>query len=494
MTQRLLLPNPVYLTFVVSLVLSAIAVWFNPVIAKDTAFYFDVAQTFNQYGLRAAFEEFDWPWLSVLFGMTHMLTGLPWETIGRLWTAFFMAGSCALMVSLMARRVPEATWWAVLVVLAMPAFNGFRGDILREHGCWAFSVLAMWLAFEWDARGGWMRALAMQAAVLAVALFRLEAIALMLALVLWRLAYVRQPDGRLRLAQAALLPVLVGVSGIFALLIQDAVLTSRLRTNLFHYLNPRQLFASFTGAAQQFGLTLPKWSQDEAGTMLFFALLGTLIWRFVSLLGPFAMPLLFRDGWRAWHTYWQRFAPMALALALYFGVMLVFFVQALFINSRYAALLNWMAVPLAVLAILGVARRFPRAVKMMVVASVAMMLVNVISLSAKKTHYIDAGNWFARHVERFDDDIYFDDHRIAWYAGWGYRGAPLTRESALGEAAAGVRYYALEARPDDPWLAEWLARYPERRVLAQFANRKGATVVIIGRCAETPTASVCQMP
>jgi len=151
--------NPVWLTFVASLVLSAIAVQFEVTIAKDTALYFDVARTFNEDGLRAAFARFNWPWMSVLFGVTQTLTGLPWEVIGRLWTALFMATGCALMVSLIARRAPQTAWWAVLVVLAMPAFNGFRGDILREHGSWCFSVLAMWLAFEWDRHGGWVRAL-----------------------------------------------------------------------------------------------------------------------------------------------------------------------------------------------------------------------------------------------------------------------------------------------------------------------------------------------
>jgi len=86
--QRL---GPVRLTFLASLVLSAIAVQFNPIIGKDTAFYFDAASTFNEHGLRAAVELFNWPWLSVLFGLTQSLTGLPWELIGRLWTALFMA-------------------------------------------------------------------------------------------------------------------------------------------------------------------------------------------------------------------------------------------------------------------------------------------------------------------------------------------------------------------------------------------------------------------
>jgi len=493
-TLRLQSLNPVWLTFFVSLALSAIAGQFEVTIAKDTAFYFDVARTFNEDGLRAAFGRFNWPWMPALFGVTQTLTGLSWEVIGRLWTALFMATGCALMVSLMARRVPQAVWWAMLVVLAMPAFNQFRGDILREHGTWCFSVLAMWLAFEWEARGGWARALAMQAAVLGAALFRLEAIALMPALVLWRVVLVRQPDGVLRLVQAALLPVLVASGGLLAMLMLDAVLMSRVNGYFFYFLNPYRLFANFTRLSEQFGGLLRKWSVDDAGKIIFFGMFATVVWTFIRLLGPFAVPFLFRDGWRAWREYWQRFTPMALALVLYFGVMLVFFIQSLFINSRYSALMNVMAVPLAVLAMMNVARRFPRAVKVLVAACVVVMLVNVISLSAKKTHYVAAGQWLAQHVER-TDNIYFDDYRMSWYAGWGFMQSPMTREEALSDArAATLHYFALEAKPDEQWLIEWLARYPERRVLAQFANRKGATVVIIGTCVDTPTAPVCQTP
>jgi len=170
-------------------------------------------------------------------------------------------------------------------------------------------------------------------------------------------------------------------------------------------------------------------------------------------------------------------------------------VHQLFINNRYSALLHWMAVPLAVLAMMGFARRFPRAVKALIALAVVMMLANVISLSAKKTHYVAAGNWLAQHAKR-NTDVYFDDYRIAWYAGWGYTKLGVgSREEALhGAHAATLRYLGLEAKPDEPWLLDWLARYPERRVLAQFANRKGATVVIIGSCADAPSAPLCQTP
>jgi len=488
--------NPIALTFFASLVLSAIAAQFEVTIAKDTAFYFDVAQTFNDHGLRATFARFDWPWMSILFAVAHSLTGLPWEAIGRLWTMLFMALACSLMVSVIARRVPGSVWWAVLVVLAMPAFNQYRGDIFREHGMWCFSVLALWLAASWDKQGGWLRAQAMHVAVLLAALFRLEAVVLMPALILWRLVEIKQPDGMLRLVQVAVLPALVGMAGLLAVLTLDATLTARLQWYLLNLLSPQKLFASFVQLEQQLGEMLRFGTVEDAGIIILFGFLATLIWKFIRLLGPFTVPFLFRGSWQAWRGYWQQFMPFTLAWVLYFGVMMVFFVQSLFVNGRYASYLNLLAVPLATLAAMTLAKRFPRAGKALVVAGVVVMLTNVISLSAKKTHYIDAARWLAQYAER-TDDAYFDDYRMSWYAGWGFKhgSTTLPRAEALGEEhAASLRYYLIEAKPDAPWLAEWLARYPERRILAQFANRKGASVVIIGTCADAPTAPVCQTP
>jgi len=490
--------NPIGLTFLVSLVLSVIAAQFEATVAKDTAFYFDVAQTFNEHGARAAFARFDWPWMSILFGATQTLTGLPWEVIGRLWTMLFMALGCALMVSLIARRVPGSAWWAVLVVLAMPAFNQYRGDVFREHGMWCFSVMALWLAASWDEHGGWLRAQAMYIAVFFAALFRLESVVLIPALVLWRLIQVHKPDGVLRLAQVTILPVLAGMLGLFALLTLDMALTARLHGYLFNFLDPQKLIANFAYITRQFGGLLRYGAGKNADVIVFFGFLGLLVWSFIRLLGLFAVPFLFHNAWRAWRTYWQYFAPMALTMALYFGVLMVFFIQAAFINSRYISYLNLLAVPLATLALMEFAKRFSRAGKVLVAVGVVVVFANVISLSAKKTHYIEAAQWLAQHANR-TEDAYFDDTRISWYAGWGvlhiHGETGLLREDALSEEhAARLRYYIIETKPDEPWLIEWLARYPERRILAQFANRKGASVVIIGTCADTPTAPVCQAP
>ncbi|MFZ6046094.1 hypothetical protein ACFW0H_08210 [Pseudomonas sp. CR3202] len=472
--------RPAHWAFIGSLLLSWIAVGFEVTIAKDAAFYMDAAQVFVDQGLAATLATFNWPWFSILVGITHALTGLPMETTGYLWCALLMAGTCALLVDMVSSRIPGSGGWACLVVLAMPAFNGFRNDILREFGFWFFSILALWLALRWEARGGWGRGFLISVVVALAALFRLEAVMLMAALCLWLLPGLGTTLGRKRFLQLILLPSLlmaVAVGGLFA---TDHLPLARIQYYLL-LLDPRTMFANFSAAAEQLGSNiLQKYSADDAGLILLVGFIATALLKFAKLLGPFCVPFLFRDGWRCLRDYLKGFSALAWAWVLYFGVLLIFFMQQMFINGRYVSFLNLLAVPLAVLAMQALSRRFPRAIRGLVVVAVLVMLGNVISLSAKKTHYIEAGHWLAQHIER-TDAIYYEDPRIGYYAGWGYRLPSLTREQAMNdEHFAEFRYFLIEEKADEPWVQKWLARR-ELKVLAQFANKKNATVLVIGK-------------
>jgi len=259
--------NPTLLAFFASLLLSLIAFQFEVTVGKDAALYLDVAKSFNEEGLRSLFNRFNWPWFSLLLAISHNLTGLALETLGYLWTALFMAICCALWVDILVRRVPGSAGWALLVVLAMPAFNQFRGDILREHGFWCFSTLALWLALRWDECGGWKLALLMQVSVLLAALFRLEAIVLMPALVLWRFFNIRTQDGWRRFIQITLPSALLALGGLFALLTLDNHLLNRV-TYYLGLIKPENILIQFNRVSEKIADLLEKYSADDAGKVI----------------------------------------------------------------------------------------------------------------------------------------------------------------------------------------------------------------------------------
>ncbi len=473
---RIIDEYPVWLAFFGSLLLSLIAVMGTVTVGRDAALYIDVAQQVTEQGPDVAWAAFDWPWFSLLLAATHSILRLPLELSAYLWCGLFFAGTSALMVDCVRQRSPDITRWACLVMLAMPAVNAFRNDIIRECGFWFFCTLALWLALRWHARGGWLRAAFIHMAIVAAALFRLEALLLIPALALWQLPGLWSSSRRLSFFQFSLLPVL----GLLVVSVTGVLLSARVVLYL-DMIEPHGVFASFQMLCDQFANSLiNKYSQDEAGRIIFFGILATLTITFVKLMGPFAVPFILRRNWGVLGIYWRDYRPFAWAALLYLVVLVLFFIKQQFMNARYMSFLNLLFVPVLAMGLAAFAREFPRLGKGLVVLALLVMLSNVISTGAGKTHYIEAGRWMSAHVES-DAPTYFTDGRISYYAGRGYVMPVLTQEEAISPAHAGdYRYFVIEAKGDEPWLNEWLAAH-KLRILEHFANRKGATVVVIGR-------------
>jgi len=474
--QRL---SPVHLAFWGSLLLSWIAVSGETTLSKDAALYIDLARSFFDQGAAQTLQRFNWPWFAWLLGVTHWLTGIPLETCGYLWCALLLAGTCALLVDCVLQRAPHASYWAVLVVLAMPSFNVFRGDILREYGFWFFSVLALWLALRWELRGGWWRASGIQLAIFTAALFRLEALMLSAAVSLWLLPELRSRSGWLRLLQLNLLPILCLIFVLLWLLGSHGA--SQKRVNAFlKLLSPSGLVLAFQTLTEQFSGTLKaKYSKDDAGQIIFFGLLAAILFKFIKILGPFMLPFLVRKSWGTLATYRQKFAPFMWAWLLYLVVLMVFFIQQQFINSRYVSFLDLLAVPLVAIAAAVFAGTFPRLGKLLMVLALLVMLDNVISLGAKKTHYIEAGHWLAQNIDSADQ-VYAQDPRMIYYAGWVYPRKTVSLAKAMSpEGLERYRYYLVEADEQEPWLQDWMSKQG-KKVLAKFSNRRGDTVVVLG--------------
>lgn len=470
---------PPALVFLASLLLSLVAISGEVTVGKDAAFYLDIAQQVLAKGPGMAFQAFSWPWFSLLLAATHWLFGVSLELAAYLWCAFFMAGTCALLVALTQRFLSGSAYWACLVVLSVPAFNQFRGDILREFGFWFFSMLALWSALRWFELGGWLRAAGIQIAIGCAALFRLEAVMLAPVLVLCLLGELSTRQGWIRLLQLNVLP-LAAMALFWPSLIFGGA--SSLERVLYYasLLDPHNLWLRFNLMANALAESaLEKYSTDDARLIIFSGLSTVVLVKFLTLSGPFALPLLFPTNWVAVGAYWRKLKPLAWTCLLYFCVLLLFFVQQRFVNSRYVSFLHWLAVPLLTMATVLFVQRFARFSKAFVVLALAVMLHNVLTFGAKKTHFIEASAWLAEHTQA-SDAIFYEDSRIAYYAGRGFPTKLPPREvMMLGEQSQPYRYLVIEGKADDPQLQSWMTQR-QKRVLAQFANRKGHSLLIIG--------------
>lgn len=471
--------SPVFVAFAGSLLLSLVAVLGVVTVAKDAAFYLDIAHQASEQGAWVALERFDWPWFALLLAGTHSFLGLPLELSAYLWCGLFMAGTCALLVDVVRQRAPEAAWWAVLVVLAMPAFNQFRADILREYGFWFFCVLTLWLALRWQVSSSWAKAGGLFLSLTAAALFRLEAVLLLPALALWQLPALKQPGHRAGALRLYLLLAGLAVAGVSGLLVAVQVFdfpADRL-TYYARLLSPQRLLESFNALAEQFGNSMTyKYSRDEAGQIVFFGLVAALLIKFLQLLGPFSLVLFDRASWTRLGGVVRSFSLFGWAGLLYFLVLLLFFIQQQFVNARYLSFLNLLVVPFVALLVAACAERWPRLKRAFVAVTLLVMVANVVSLGAKKTHYVEAGKWVSQHVP-LQARIYYDDGRIAYYAGRGYPVSP-SLQAAL-DAPEQFDYLLVEADGNEVWLVDWLDRH-ELRIIERFANRKNDTVLVVG--------------
>ncbi|MGC5699898.1 hypothetical protein J4P02_06795 [Pseudomonas sp. NFXW11] len=476
---RVINQYPVRLTLVGSLLLSLIAILGAATVGRDAAYYINIAQKVTEQGPAIAWTIFDWPWFPLLLAQTHIFLGLPLELSAYLWCALFVAGTSALMVDCVRQRVPEAAGWACLVMLAMPAVNAFRDDIIRECGFWFFCTLSLWLALRWQARGGWWRAGTIHLAIGAAALFRLEAILLLPALGLWQLPNLFSGSRRKAFFEFMLLPLLGLVAAVVLVSVSGQLSSARVSYYL-DMINPRHVFASFNMLSEQFANSLiNKYSKDDSGRIIFFGILATLMISFVKLMGPFALPFVFRRNWQVLRTYWDQYRPFAWAALLYTLVLMLFFIKQQFMNSRYLSFLNLLMVPVLAMALMLFVREFPRLGKALVAIGLLLMLSNVISTSPGKTQYVEAGRWLAANTDA-QAPAYFEDGRIGYYAGRGYLNSMPREQAMSAEHAGDYRYFLIEAKPDEAWLAGWLAEH-QMRILAQFANRKGARVLVIGQ-------------
>ena len=109
--------GPVRAAFLASLLLSLVALQ-GHLVNRDGIYYLEKAGAILEYGLTAgmAFGKVsaelkrvgEWVFLPALIAAFSKVTGLGPETAAHLLNALFLAGSCALLVDWVRRRVPEA--------------------------------------------------------------------------------------------------------------------------------------------------------------------------------------------------------------------------------------------------------------------------------------------------------------------------------------------------------------------------------------------------
>jgi hypothetical protein len=466
--------GPVRAVFLGSLLLSFIALQ-KGTLNRDGMLYVETARIFTEQGFHAAMANFNWPFLSMLMGWLSLLTGLDLETSGHLINAIFMAGACALLVACAKRMFPEAVWYVCLVLLALPGFNEYRDELLREYGSWFFIMLAIWLALRWSDAPRWPLAIASQLALCLAALFRPEALALSLALICWQGFTAPAGERWRRLAIIGSLPI-IGFAALLVLLAVGEFNFGRLPSDF-----QRFFLTNFSKHAMAIAGVLPEYGQPQASLILFVGSLAIVPLKFAGKLGVFVVSLLLAFGNRTARDVLVRAGPFAWAFLLHYLVLCVFVLEAQFLAGRYVGLLLLFSAPVTGYGLWRMCQRFPRW-RTAILAVVALALVaNVVSIGSPKQYYKEAGAWLASNAIE-SPKVYVESARAAFYAGWRYNGtAPDRPKLENGLARGEYDLVVLEVSRNEPDIEPWLSRLGLCRVIA-FEHTNSDAVVIAQLC------------
>lgn len=480
--------GPTRAAFIGSLLLTLIAVQTH-LINRDGILYIDLARSVLDNGIGSLFSEkrwaYNWPFFPALIAAFAKLSGLHVELAAHTLDALLLAGTCTLIVAITQRAWPTAGWAACLVVLAMPAYNSYRHEILREYGFWFFSVLALWLAMQWHDSRRWKLALGCQLALVASALFRLEAVAFFPVLAMWQL-YAAPPGARLRAAlQIAGIPLALGA--LAALTLASGLFVSPDR--VLYYLNAInpvskvRLFEEAGRTLYESGALKYKYSREEAGYILFFGLLSVIPVKFVQMTGVLLIPLGYQLAIRSFRETLARLQPLGWVFVIYTLILAIFVTDQFFLVGRYVSFLNLLAVPVAAVGLSLLIERFPRWRYILVALVVLTALANTISTSPRKTNIVEAGRWLAANVQD-PARVYVESARVTYYAGWQppkdrVKGHPPSRVQIASMVAKG-RYDLLvfEHKKNDAELDRWTTAH-HLTVVRRFDGRAGHSVLVL---------------
>lgn len=476
--------GPVRWAFILSIILSLIALSAAITPNDDGMLYVETAQAYQAGGLEAARPYFDWLFLPILMATVSSLTGLGAEASGYLLSTFFIAATCSLIVACCREMLPQTGWAALAVVLTVPALNDYRDHILREFGAWFLLFLAFWLLLRWARRPGWMGAFAVQAAICAAGLFRLEALVFLAVPVLWQLLAIRQPGGVRRLAMFLALPCfgLLALGGLMAS--SETGLSGRVADQL-SAIDLSSKLTRFDALAEEVGSHMPnKYAEKQMPTILFFGALGILLTKFLANFGLLVVPGLYALLRQRLSSLAVPCAPFALAFAVYLIAPAAFVLERMFLSSRYIALLNLFALPFVAVGLMLLFRRLAHWRIALAVVLVLMALANVISTTPPATRTVDAANWLkGQGVE--SARVFVEDRDVIYLVGWPRYGPQAQQIAGRDEAVAAlvsgqIDMALLDAPSDAPELPAWAAQNGLRSI-EQFSDRRKKTIHVFVR-------------
>lgn len=172
------------IAIVASLLLSAWCAYAQQVPNPDALYYLRAAELFRAGEWQQGLAVYRWPFLSLTIAAVMLMTGADAYSSAQLTNALFDGMTVVTFIALVGRlgadaRVRAIAGWAALIIVLHPRLSVMRPVIVRDHGYYAFFLLSLYLTVRDLQHRNPFTKLAIVASILTAALFRLEALLLL---------------------------------------------------------------------------------------------------------------------------------------------------------------------------------------------------------------------------------------------------------------------------------------------------------------------------
>jgi hypothetical protein len=398
------------------------------IISRDAVLYVNTAQAFLDGGIGAAFKTWGWPFYSIVIAIIHKITGLSLELSAYVLTFVLETVISLAFVKLYSLIAFDRArlWVAMLFILTFVTLSNYKGDIWREYGFWAFSLIAVHQFILYHQSKKLINAFYWQLCILVATLFRIEGVVFAVLApfyilfsnhsalserfkYLFKLNFIFYP-----LALLALITVLLSVQ-------LQALILNNLPEQIV-YFSPAEIFGNFNNAADNFvKYVLPfDYSENYSYLMIGSGLLAMLLFKLINNFNIVYLGIWLTGSYKHWITLKPESRVIYFFAAIAFLILIVFITSRLFVSTRYTVFLL-LLIGLIFTQYLDyfISYLYQYKHKFWLIALSIFIAIqfldSVISTGAKKFPMQYSGEWLAQHIKP-GEKIACNEIRFTYYS------------------------------------------------------------------------------
>lgn len=472
---------------VASFVLSAWSAYAQQIPNPDAMYYLRAAELFQAGQWEEALKIYRWPFYSVTIAAVMKITGASAFVGAQLVNAIFDCLIVIIFVGLTKTLAHEKfarmiAFWAAILILLHPRLTVIRPIVIRDHGFHAFSLAALYFVAKDHHYPRRLYKISCCICIFSAALFRLEALYLLVVVPTFYLfARASSAHAKLLAIGATLLAcvVLIPAATIWT---SDTLIPKALNQTLTfsEAVAPlKHLANTITTTAAKFQSILPPGRNagglSYIGTVLALTIDSAL--RAITI--PLAILALFCFVPR------RLTSPFSTSLVVWFGgwqipVLLTFTTINLFLDWRYAVLLAFiLAIPAThtVYALSKDAKHGTTNKRLLFVAALLALIVPwllTLPRTSRLEHLRQAGVWIAENLPK-DAMVLVNDGRIAYYSGRPYdTTVAIPTLADIDWPSSNYAVVEVKGPPSDKLLAENI----QKRLIKVIQGLDGSNVYI----------------